>query len=86
MIIAEAQKQSQILRGQGDADSIKIYADAFGRDKDFFAFYRSLEAYRTALSGQDTTFLLSPDSEFFRYFSAAPPGAVGVGTTAPPAR
>lgn len=85
-IIAEAQKQSQILRGQGDADSIKIYADAFGRDKDFFAFYRSLEAYRTALSGQDTTFLLSPDSEFFRYFSAAPPGAVGVGTTAPPAR
>lgn len=71
-IIAEAQKQSQILRGQGDADSIRIYADAFGKDKDFFAFYRSLQAYREALSGQDTTFVLSPDSEFFRYFGSAP--------------
>jgi len=71
-IIAEAQKQSQILRGQGDADSIRIYADAFGKDKDFFAFYRSLQAYRDALSGQDTTFVLSPDSEFFRYFGSAP--------------
>lgn len=71
-IIAEAQKQSQILRGQGDADSIRIYADAFGKDKDFFAFYRSLQAYRDALSSQDTTFVLSPDSEFFRYFGSAP--------------
>jgi membrane protease subunit HflC len=71
-IIAEAQKQSQILRGQGDSDSIRIYADAFGKDKDFFAFYRSLQAYREALSSQDTTFVLSPDSEFFRYFGAAP--------------
>jgi modulator of FtsH protease HflC len=76
-ILAEAQKQAQILRGQGDADSIKIYADAFGKDKDFFAFYRSLEAYRNALGGNDTTFLLSPDSEFFRYFGAAPHGAAG---------
>ena len=71
-IIAEAQKQSQILRGQGDSDSIRIYADAFGKDKDFFAFYRSLQAYREALSSQDTTFVLSPDSEFFRYFGSAP--------------
>lgn len=71
-IIAEAQKQSQILRGQGDADSIRIYADAFGKDKDFFSFYRSLQAYREALSSQDTTFVLSPDSEFFRYFGSAP--------------
>ncbi len=71
-IIAEAQKQSQILRGQGDSDSIRINADAFGKDKDFFAFYRSLQAYREALSGQDTTFVLSPDSEFFRYFGSAP--------------
>src|SRR5690348_1921358 len=71
-IIAEAQKQAQILRGQGDADSIRIYADAFGKDKDFFVFYRSLQAYREALSGQDTTFVLSPDSEFFRYFGSAP--------------
>jgi membrane protease subunit HflC len=71
-IIAEAQKQSQILRGQGDSDSIRIYADAFGKDKDFFAFYRSLQAYREALSSQDTTFVLSPDSEFFRYFGSGP--------------
>jgi len=84
-ILAEAQKQAQILRGQGDADSIKIYADAFGKDKDFFAFYRSLEAYRNALSGSDTTFLLSPDSDFFRYFGAAPHGAAGaVGATPAP--
>jgi modulator of FtsH protease HflC len=80
-ILAEAQKQSQILRGQGDADSIKVYADAFGKDKDFFAFYRSLEAYRNALGGNDTTFLLSPDSDFFRYFGAAPHGAGGATPT-----
>jgi membrane protease subunit HflC len=85
-ILAEAQKQAQILRGQGDADSIKIYADAFGRDKDFFAFYRSLEAYRNALAGNDTTFLLSPDGDFFRYFGAAPRGAAGAGATTPAPR
>ncbi|HWI28743.1 MAG TPA: protease modulator HflC [Stellaceae bacterium] len=68
--LADAQKQAQILRGQGDADSIKIYADAFGKDKDFFAFYRSLQAYREALSGKNTTFLLSPEDPFFRYFAA----------------
>ena len=85
-ILAEAQKQAQILRGQGDADSIKIYADAFGKDKDFFAFYRSLEAYRNALAGNDTTFLLSPDSDFFRYFGAAPRGATGAGGATPAPR
>lgn len=67
VILAEATKQSQILRGQGDAGSIKIYADAFGKDVDFFTFYRSLEAYRTAL-GPDTTMVLAPNSEFFQYF------------------
>ncbi len=81
-ILAEAQKQAQILRGQVDADSVRIYADAFGEDKDFFAFYRSLQAYRDALSGQDTTFVLSPDSEFFRFFST-PPGAASGGTAKP---
>jgi len=80
-ILAEAQKQAQILRGQGDADSIKIYADAFGRDKEFFAFYRSLEAYKSALASQDTTFVLSPNDEFFRYF-AGPPGGGGPGAGA----
>lgn len=69
--LAEAQKQSQILRGDGDAASVKIYADAFGRDKNFFSFYRSLEAYRTSLANRDTTLVLSPDSEFFRFFGSA---------------
>jgi modulator of FtsH protease HflC len=78
-IIATAQKQSQILRGDGDADSIRIYAQAFEQDPGFFAFYRSLEAYREALQGSNTTFVLSPQSEFFKYFNdAAPP--------APPAK
>jgi membrane protease subunit HflC len=72
-IIATAQKQSQILRGDGDADSTRIYAAAFEQDPGFFGFYRSLEAYRDALSGTNTTFVLSPQSEFFRYFNAATP-------------
>jgi len=80
-ILADAGKQSQILRGEGDADSIKIYADAFGQDKDFFSFYRSLEAYRDALSSSNTTFVLSPQSEFFRFLESAtpipPPDAAG---------
>jgi len=67
--VAAAQKQAQILMGEGDAESIRIYADAFGRDKNFFAFYRSLEAYRTALEN-GTTMVLSPDSEFFKYFGS----------------
>jgi len=71
VIIAEAQKQSQILRGQGEGDSVKIYADAFGKDKNFFAFYRSMQAYREALGGQNTTLVLSPDSDFFRFFGSS---------------
>jgi membrane protease subunit HflC len=81
-ILAEAQKQAQILRGQGDADSVRISAQAFGTDKDFYSFYRSLQAYRDALSGQDTTFVLSPDSEFFRYFGAPGTGQAGGGAAA----
>jgi membrane protease subunit HflC len=78
VILAEAGKQSQILSGQGDAQSIKIYADAFNQDPQFYAFYRSLEAYRTAF-GSDSTFVLSPDSPFFKYFApqAAPAGTPG---------
>ena len=75
VILAEAQKQAQILRGEGDAESIRIYADAFGQDKEFFAFYRSLQAYRDALAGSDTTFVLSPDSDFFRFFGRERRGA-----------
>ncbi|HTS91583.1 MAG TPA: protease modulator HflC [Stellaceae bacterium] len=80
-ILADAQKQSQILRGEGDANSIRISAEAFGRDPAFYAFYRSLEAYRGALANSDTTLVLTPDSEFFRYFNSEtggePAGAGG---------
>jgi len=68
VILAESKKQAQILRGEGDAKSIQIYADAFTRAPDFYAFYRSLQAYRKALRGDNTTLVLSPDSAFFRFF------------------
>jgi len=68
VILAEAQREAQRVRGDGDAQAIKIYADAFGQDKEFFAFYRSLQAYRDALNGKDTSFVLSPEGNFFRYF------------------
>ncbi len=85
-ILAEAQKQSQILRGQGDADSIRISAEAYSKDKDFFVFYRSLQAYRDALLGSNTTLVLSPDSDFFRYFEASPGelGSAGHMAASPP--
>lgn len=72
VIVAEAQKEAETLRGEGDAQAIKIYADAFGRDPDFFAFYRSMQAYRKAVgSGSgDTTMVLSPNSDFFQYFNS----------------
>lgn len=72
VILADANRDSQKLRGEGDALAIKIYADAYGQDKSFFAFYRSMEAYKASLNGQTTTFVLSPDSEFFRYFGGSP--------------
>jgi membrane protease subunit HflC len=68
VIIAEAARKSQILRGEGDATAIKLYADAFGLDQEFFAFYRTMEAYRSALGNGDATMVLSPDSDFFRFF------------------
>lgn len=72
IIVAEAQKQAETLRGQGDGDAIKIYADAFGKDPEFFAFYRSMQAYRTAITEDgSTTMVLSPDSDFFRFFNSA---------------
>jgi len=68
VILAEAQREAQRVRGDGDGQSIKIYADAFNQDKEFFAFYRSLQAYRDALNGKDTSFVLSPEGNFFRFF------------------
>ena len=68
ILLANAKRESEILRGQGDALAIKIFADAFGQDEDFFSFYRSMQAYTLALGAEDTTLVLSPDSEFFRFF------------------
>ncbi|WP_299442390.1 protease modulator HflC [uncultured Rhodospira sp.] len=68
VIIAEAENRAQTIRGLGDAEAIRIYADSFGQDPQFFAFYRSMEAYRKALPGDGSSFVLSPDSDFFRYF------------------
>ncbi len=67
IILAEAQRQSEILRGQGEGERNRILGEAFGRDPGFFDFYRSMEAYGEAL-GEGTTMVLTPDSEFFRYF------------------
>jgi membrane protease subunit HflC len=69
VILAEANKQAQILRGEGDAQSTKIYADAYSQDPEFYNFYRSLQAYGEAFSGNETTMVLSPEDEFFRYMS-----------------
>jgi modulator of FtsH protease HflC len=74
VLTAEATRESEILRGQGDAQKTEILADAYGKDPDFFAFYRSMQAYQDALQGDNTTLVLSPNSEFFRYFGS-PGGA-----------
>ena len=68
VILAEAQRDAQILRGQGDQQAIQIYASAFSRDPQFFAFYRSMQAYQNALGGDDTTMVLSPTNDFMRFF------------------
>jgi len=66
ILMAEARKQSEILRGQGDAQAVKIFADAYGRNPEFYQLVRTLEAYRLSIT-EGTTLILSPDSEFFRY-------------------
>ncbi len=68
VLIAEAQRDSEILKGKGDEESIKIYAKAFNRDKEFYAFIRSMEAYKNTLANPETRLILSPNSDFFRYF------------------
>lgn len=66
---AEATRDSEKLRGQGDAERNAIFANAFSRDADFFGFYRSMQAYEAGLNAKDTRLLLSPNTEFFRYFN-----------------
>ncbi|CCJ05851.1 protease modulator HflC [Methylocystis sp. SC2] len=67
---AEAQQKADQMKGEGDAERNRIFAEAFGRDPDFFAFYRSMQAYESAFKPGETRFLISPRSEFFRFFSA----------------
>lgn len=71
VIRAEAQNKAEQLRGEGEAQQNAIFAKAFSKDPDFFAFYRSMKAYEEGLKKEDTRLLLSPDSEFFRYFGNA---------------
>lgn len=69
VIKAEASRKGEEFRGNGDAERNRIYADAYTRDQDFFEFYRSMQAYEKGLKSNDTRLLISPDSEFFKYFS-----------------
>ncbi len=73
VILADAEKQSQIMKGEGDGQRNKIFADAFGKDPEFFAFYRAMQAYEKSLIGGDTSLILSPDSEFFKFFGNIKP-------------
>lgn len=66
--LAEARRQSEILRGEGDAERNKVFAEAFQKDPEFFAFYRSMQAYSKSLSTDGTTLVLDPNSDFFKYF------------------
>ena len=68
VLLANAKKQSEIMKGEGDGQRNKIFANAFGKDPEFFAFYRAMQAYETALIGGDTSLILSPDSDFFKFF------------------
>lgn len=68
VLLANAGRDAQILRGEGDKEAIKIYADAFNKDKEFYGFIRSMEAYKNTLADPDTRLILSPDSDFFKYF------------------
>jgi len=68
VLVAEATSKSEQVRGEGDGERNRIFAEAFGKDVDFFTFYRSMQAYEAGMRHSDTRMVLSPDSEFFRYF------------------
>jgi modulator of FtsH protease HflC len=92
VIVAEANSKGEQTRGEGDAERNRLFAESYGKDPDFFAFYRSMTAYENGLKSADTRFLLRPDSDFFRYFSnpsgkpsEAPPAAAP-GAAAPAAK
>ena len=73
VILADAQKKSEIMKGEGDGKRNNIFANAFGQDPEFFAFYRAMQAYEKALIGGETSLILSPDSEFFKFFGNIKP-------------
>jgi len=69
VIVAEAQQRSDVVRGEGEAERNKVFAEAFGKDPEFFSFYRSMQAYEASIKPGDTRMVLTPDSPFFRYFN-----------------
>jgi len=71
VILAEARRDAEIMRGEGDALATEIYAEAYGENQEFYEFYRSMTAYRAALANQGDVLVLEPDSEFFRYFGSS---------------
>lgn len=82
VIVAEANGEAERLRGDGDAEVNRVFANSFGRDPDFFAFYRSMQAYREGLQPGDTRLVIAPDSEFFRYFNDPTGSTAATGTPA----
>ncbi|GGB18566.1 protease modulator HflC [Allosediminivita pacifica] len=71
--LSEADREANVIRGEADAQRNRIYAEAYGQDPEFFAFYRSLQAYETAIQGGTSSMVMTPDTEFFEYFSNAQP-------------
>lgn len=67
ILLAEARKKAEITRGEGDSEATRIFAESFGKDEEFFAFYRTMQAYKKTLNQGDTTLILSPDSDFLKY-------------------
>ncbi|MCC0034040.1 MAG: protease modulator HflC [Hoeflea sp.] len=84
-IVSEAARDAEIIRGEGDGERNRIFAEAFSRDSEFFEFYRSMNAYSQALADTGTTMVLSPTSEFFRYFNSAAGAAAAAPAAAPAA-
>lgn len=76
-MVSKANREAQTIRGAGDADANRIYAEAYNQDPEFFAFYRSLQAYSNSLGNTGTTMVLNPNSEFFRYLKTTPPAGPG---------
>ncbi len=73
ILLSEARKQAEITRGEGDAEASRIFAQSFGKDADFFEFYRTMQAYRESIKSSDTMMVLSPNSEFLKYLSRLNP-------------